>query len=49
LIHTDGTRTAAEALDIDQDFGLIVRTEDGEQKTVHSGEVSVRGLYGYME
>ena len=45
----DGTRTAAEAIDIDADFGLIVRTGDGAQKTVYSGEVSVRGLYGYVE
>ena len=27
---------------------LLVRTEDGELKTVYAGEVSVRGLYGYV-
>lgn len=33
---------------IDDNFGLIVRLEDGTQTTVISGEVSVRGLYGYV-
>ncbi|MDE7464672.1 MAG: biotin--[acetyl-CoA-carboxylase] ligase [Clostridiales bacterium] len=36
------------AVDITDDFGLRVRSENGEEKTVHSGEVSVRGLYGYV-
>ena len=39
----------AQALDIDERFGLVVRTENGEGMTVRSGEVSVRGLYGYTE
>jgi len=39
----------AQALDIDERFGLVVRLENGEQMTVRSGEVSVRGLYGYTE
>ena len=39
----------AEALDIDGDFGLVVRTADGRVRTVRSGEVSVRGMYGYTE
>lgn len=39
----------ATAVDIDADFGLVVRTPDGGEKTVQSGEVSVRGLYGYAE
>ena len=39
----------AVALDVDGEFGLVVRTMDGAQKTVRSGEVSVRGLYGYVE
>lgn len=37
----------ATALDIDTDGGLIVRLEDGTITTVSSGEVSVRGMYGY--
>ena len=39
----------AEALDIDGDFGLVVRAADGRVRTVRSGEVSVRGMYGYTE
>ena len=36
------------ALDIDEDGALIVRFSDGKQETVNSGEVSVRGMYGYV-
>ena len=36
------------ALDITDDGGLAVRFEDGSVETVQSGEVSVRGLYGYV-
>lgn len=39
----------AQALDVDECFGLVVRQENGEIMTVRSGEVSVRGLYGYTE
>lgn len=49
LLAPDGRRETAEALDVDDDFGLVVRGEDGQVKTVRSGEVSVRGLYGYVE
>lgn len=38
----------ATALDIDEEGALIVRMEDGDIRTVNSGEVSVRGLYGYI-
>ena len=48
LLRPDGTQQA-EALDIDRDYGLIVRYGDGREETVRSGEVSVRGLYGYIE
>ena len=44
-----GGQEEARAVDIDRDFGLVVRTPDGGEKTVRSGEVSVRGLYGYIE
>ncbi len=37
------------ALDIDDSFGLVVRHADGAVETIRSGEVSVRGLYGYTE
>ncbi len=36
------------ALDIDSDGGLVVRLSDGAVHTVSSGEVSVRGMYGYI-
>lgn len=49
LIAPGGTRETAEALDIDRDFGLVVRSAAGEIRTVLSGEVSVRGLYGYVD
>ena len=49
LLRPDGGGETAEALDIDEEFGLVVRRPDGAVKTVWSGEVSVRGLYGYTE
>lgn len=48
LMWTDG-QTQAEALDIDGQFGLLVRMPDGTESVVRTGEVSVRGLYGYVE
>lgn len=46
VIRGDQSRAAfAEA--VDDDFGLVVRYEDGSRETVFSGEVSVRGLEGY--
>lgn len=47
LRRGDGTETAfAEALT--PDFGLVVRHPDGALETVSAGEVSVRGLMGYV-
>ncbi|MFQ9772498.1 MAG: biotin--[acetyl-CoA-carboxylase] ligase [Oscillospiraceae bacterium] len=37
------------ALDVDDQFGLVVRRADGTVETIRTGEVSVRGLYGYVE
>lgn len=42
-------RERVTALDVDDQFGLIVRHEDGTLETVRTGEVSVRGLYGYVD
>ena len=42
-------RETVTAVDVDESFGLVVRTPEGEEKVVRSGEVSVRGLYGYVE
>lgn len=39
----------AVAEGIDPQYGLTVRYEDGAAETLYSGEVSVRGLYGYSE
>lgn len=49
LIQPDGSRQKALALDIDEQFGLTVQYPDGKTQTLRSGEVSVRGLYGYAE
>jgi BirA family biotin operon repressor/biotin-[acetyl-CoA-carboxylase] ligase len=48
LIRGDKTEEAF-AEDIDRDFGLIVRHPDGRRETVTTGEVSVRGLWGYLD
>jgi len=48
LIRADGKETA-QAIDVDEQFGLVVRMADGSEKIVRSGEVSVRGMYGYAE
>ena len=47
LLRADSVRHGT-ALDIDEDGGLLVRFEDGSIQTVNSGEVSVRGMYGYL-
>lgn len=44
-----GTVRRAVAEGIDPQYGLTVRYEDGAVETLYSGEVSVRGLYGYSE
>lgn len=37
-----------KALSVDENGGLVVAFRDGEVQTVTSGEVSVRGMYGYI-
>lgn len=39
----------AVATAIEDDGGLTVTCENGDTKTVQSGEVSIRGMYGYLE
>ena len=46
ILQTDETVTA---LDIDGQYGLVVRHGSGAVETLRCGEVSVRGLYGYAE
>lgn len=40
-------RRTGQAIGLDSDGGLIVRYDGGTEETVNSGEVSIRGLYGY--
>lgn len=47
-IISDATEYIATTKDIARDGSLIVITEDGEEKSIFTGEVSVRGLYGYI-
>ena len=49
LLRPDGGREHVTALDIDGQFGLVVRREDGATAMIRSGEASVRGMYGYVE
>ena len=37
-----------KAVDLDADGGLLVEYPDGSREIVSSGEVSVRGMYGYV-
>lgn len=38
----------AVALGINDSGELLVRKEDGSEEAVYAGEVSVRGVYGYV-
>ena len=40
--------THGQAIDVDEEGALIVRYADGTVEAVNSGEVSVRGMYGYL-
>ena len=45
---TPTSRQEATALAIDDDFRLVVELPDGTRKALSAGEVSVRGMYGYV-
>ena len=47
VVKADGHIRHGQALDIDEDGALVVRFSSGTE-TVNSGEVSVRGMYGYV-
>lgn len=47
LVRGDAVRHG-KALDIDSEGALIVEFSPGQRETVNSGEVSVRGMYGYL-
>ena len=42
------TREEAFALEIDDQFRLVVEYPDGRRAALSAGEVSVRGMYGYV-
>lgn len=43
------TGETVTVLDIDSNYGLVARRTNGTTTTLRCGEVSVRGLYGYMD
>jgi len=43
-----GNEYNAHAYGINETGELIVRTQKGEEKHIFAGEVSVRGIYGYV-
>lgn len=45
-VLVDGRRAMAE--EVCEDYALLVRYDDGTRQAVRFGEVSVRGLYGYV-
>ena len=46
VLRPGGEREAL-AVSLTPDYGLAVRYDDGTEEVLRSGEVSVRGLYGY--
>lgn len=48
VVLQNDTKRIATALDVDKDGGLMVRFSDGEEETVSFGEVSIRGICGYL-
>jgi len=49
LVRADGSVRHGTAVDIDEEGALTVLFPSGETEVVNSGEVSVRGMYGYVE
>lgn len=48
ILRADGSVQHGRAVDIDDSGALLVRFLDGNIEAVNSGEVSVRGMYGYV-
>ena len=48
LVRADGNAHYGTALDIDAEGALLVKLADGRTEIVNSGEVSIRGMYGYV-
>ena len=47
VVRGDSVRHGT-AMDVDAEGALIVRYSDGTAEAVNSGEVSIRGMYGYI-
>ena len=47
LLKADGSVRYGTALSVDEEGALVVRFTDGHTEAVNSGEISVRGMYGY--
>lgn len=47
LLRGDSVRHG-KAFDVDEDGALLVEFAPGQVETVNSGEVSIRGMYGYL-
>lgn len=47
-LFTPSSRQEAYAESIDDEFRLVVRYPDGRREALSAGEVSVRGMYGYV-
>ena len=45
---TPNSRREAYAVEIDDQFRLVVEFPDGTRQALSAGEVSVRGMYGYV-
>lgn len=43
-----GNEYTAYAVGVNEKGELLVKTDDGEEKKIFAGEVSVRGIYGYV-
>ena len=48
LVRADGSVRHGRALTVDPEGALVVQFPDGTTEAVSSGEVSVRGMYGYL-
>lgn len=48
VVLGSGEKRYGTALDVDPQGSLLVRFDDGSVQRVNSGEVSIRGMYGYI-
>jgi BirA family biotin operon repressor/biotin-[acetyl-CoA-carboxylase] ligase len=47
-VHRFDTVRHGTAIDMHQDCALIVQFSDGDTQAISAGEVSIRGMYGYV-